>query len=910
MANQAVRRTVQLTLDAKQFEAGIRKLDKSLGGLQRSAQATTKAVKSMQTDFRSLVGVLATFQGAKHLIEYASELQNVRNMVRTVSDSEEGLVGTEKALLESANRSRVAYSAQAKLYARVARNTKDLGLNQDQLVTISERVSKALIVNGSSAQEAFGAVIQLSQAFASGKLQGEEFRSVAENAPQVLDVLAKSLGVARGQLKQMAADGKITSAALADALLNYGDQIEQSFGKTTPTIGQSLTILKNNFDAMVRSLEDSTGILQGTAELFKLLADNLNLVLGVLTTGGLLVAVTAVKTLGAAVAALVVNTGPVGWALAGIAVAAGALVTALLPLIEQTGSVSEAFKVLLYKVLASSLNIFAAMIRSIGSLVSALEAMARAVTNVVISLLQKVLTPFTASIRLILQAAQKLGAPVEDALGLLDKIETFQIKPDAVNRLDGMATGFEDLAKSAMEAAGGILLAHREADKPWGKSGSSPYSPNGGGTGPSAKEQAKQLKQLMQFISTNQSAADKLQEEIDKATAYLNNPAYAKFTQKLQAIIANDYAEKFRVENPDLVKYYEDVVNNISELKTNYSGAADGAALLYSEASKLYTTGNLKGLEDFAKSTDKLKDTYTGVTDRIKELRNEYVVTADTSKYLQDRLDALLSAGDAEGIKNFKKEFELLSPVLYSQAAVIEKVNAQLIALGKLYDAGKISADDFNYSAVKAAEAIQQNNDDVKDSFKELKSAIEGFGKDAAKAIVDFTITGKSSFSDMVTSMLADIAQLLIYKNVTQPAANALESIDWGSIIASFFGGGRASGGAVSAGKMYQVNERGPELLYSGGRTYLMAGQNGYVSPVGGSSTGSPTVNITLLNQTGQQVDGSAKASSGPNGLDLEITLYNRITSRMSRDIAKGGGPISTVLENRYGLNPAAGAKR
>ena len=90
-------------------------------------------------------------------------------------------------------------------------------------------------------------MLQLSQAFGSGRLAGDEFRSVSENMPILLDILAEKLGVARGELKEMAAEGLITSDVLKDALIDANEKLNESFEKSSVTIGQSMTVATNKF---------------------------------------------------------------------------------------------------------------------------------------------------------------------------------------------------------------------------------------------------------------------------------------------------------------------------------------------------------------------------------------------------------------------------------------------------------------------------------------------------------------------------------------------------------------------------------------------------------------------------------------------------------------------------------------
>ena len=117
-------------------------------------------------------------------------------------------------------------------------------------------MNKAFKVSGTGAQEATSAMYQLTQAMAAGKLQGDEFRSVMENAPMVAQAIAKYMNVSLGQLKELGAKGQITADIIKNALFNAGDEINEKF-KTLPLTWQDVWVQAKNF--AIRQLD---GVLQ------------------------------------------------------------------------------------------------------------------------------------------------------------------------------------------------------------------------------------------------------------------------------------------------------------------------------------------------------------------------------------------------------------------------------------------------------------------------------------------------------------------------------------------------------------------------------------------------------------------------------------------------------------------------
>lgn len=145
-------------------------------------------------------------------------------------------------------------------YARIANSVKDLGATQKEVATITETLSLALKVNGATAEEASSTLLQLSQAFGKGKLDGDEFRTAMEAAPNVMRELAKSMGVPFGALKDLAAQGQITSEVLIKA---FGDSTYlnslRTQAKEMQTIGGALTEVKNSAELLVLEFNKMTG---------------------------------------------------------------------------------------------------------------------------------------------------------------------------------------------------------------------------------------------------------------------------------------------------------------------------------------------------------------------------------------------------------------------------------------------------------------------------------------------------------------------------------------------------------------------------------------------------------------------------------------------------------------------------
>src|SRR3990167_3320133 len=171
--------------------------------------------------------------GAKQVLDMADAYTGLENRLRQGTSSEGELAAMMTKTGEIANGARMEWGAVGESFVRLTGATQNLGLSQGQVLNLTDNLSKTIQLSGATSSEAAAGMLQLSQAFASGRLQGDEFRSVSENLPIVMQMLSKELGVSRGELKKMASEGKITSDILAKTFLGGDAAIELAFGKTT-----------------------------------------------------------------------------------------------------------------------------------------------------------------------------------------------------------------------------------------------------------------------------------------------------------------------------------------------------------------------------------------------------------------------------------------------------------------------------------------------------------------------------------------------------------------------------------------------------------------------------------------------------------------------------------------------------
>lgn len=253
---------------------------------QRAGQASQTAGQQIAGYVKAAAGIAGVTLSASAILSAADAYVTLQNKLQNVTTSQAQVNKLTGELFELANKTRSGVEETATAFTRFDRSLKAMGKSQEDSLRLTETINKALIVSGATSTEASSALLQLSQGFNAGKLQGDEFRAVAENMPIVLDAVAKATNQPINKIKQLSSEGKITSEVLYNAFKLIQDQVDSTFAKTTPTIGQSLTVLKNNATQFFGELNKATGFTNGLSKAIIWLSENLKTVAVVLAGVG------------------------------------------------------------------------------------------------------------------------------------------------------------------------------------------------------------------------------------------------------------------------------------------------------------------------------------------------------------------------------------------------------------------------------------------------------------------------------------------------------------------------------------------------------------------------------------------------------------------------------------------------
>ena len=248
-------RFIKMGQDAKQASQGVDKLAQSTTKLGDSADYTSKllgGLKSMMAGYFSIAGL-------GHVLATADAMQTQNAQIKLVTQSTEQYIAVKERLFQIAQSTRQDIEATTTAYTNNARSLQQLGKNQAEILKFTESVSLAMAVGGKSAQEQASALVQLGQAMQSGVLQGDEFRSIAENAPILLDLVAKSLNKTRGEVKKLASDGKISAEVIYNAMAGASEELKTKYASMPVTMKQALTTVQNQYKRFVDDFMNGTG---------------------------------------------------------------------------------------------------------------------------------------------------------------------------------------------------------------------------------------------------------------------------------------------------------------------------------------------------------------------------------------------------------------------------------------------------------------------------------------------------------------------------------------------------------------------------------------------------------------------------------------------------------------------------
>ncbi|MDR0117454.1 tape measure protein [Acinetobacter baumannii] len=275
-----------IVIDAKNAERNARNLGNELDSIERKGDFASKSMDSLSVATRQLAGYMAGLVTVSAAINNMDTYTGLQNRLKLVTNNQVELNKATEDTFRIAQKTYSAWDSVLQVYQRFSDNAKTLNLTMNDTARLTETVSKAVAISGASASAADAALVQFGQALASGTLRGEELNSVMEQTPALAKAIAQGMGITVGELRSVAAEGKITSQEIVKALRNVEKDVDALFAKTDITIGQSLTLLNNEITKFVGESGKGSGAAQVLAGNIQTLAGNLDVLTSAMMVGG------------------------------------------------------------------------------------------------------------------------------------------------------------------------------------------------------------------------------------------------------------------------------------------------------------------------------------------------------------------------------------------------------------------------------------------------------------------------------------------------------------------------------------------------------------------------------------------------------------------------------------------------
>lgn len=270
MADDLERLVLLVEANTKQLQNQFKKVEQVVDGtFKRSARSAGRLDKAMLSATRAvkrLVGAYAALELGKGIIRSIDQFTRLENSLRVAGLEGEALSEKLDELFGAADRQVQPVDALVKLYSRLSMAQQDLGASTAEITQFTEDVAKALRVQGSSAAESRGALLQLSQALGGAVVRAEEFNSINEGARPILQAVAAGLNEAGGsvsRLRQLVIDGKVSSQDFFRAFQAGAPMLEEKLKGVDQTSGQAFTKLSNALVRLAGTFENASNIVDG-----------------------------------------------------------------------------------------------------------------------------------------------------------------------------------------------------------------------------------------------------------------------------------------------------------------------------------------------------------------------------------------------------------------------------------------------------------------------------------------------------------------------------------------------------------------------------------------------------------------------------------------------------------------------
>lgn len=852
----------EVTLDTSKMIEDQRRIREELKNTTNSFNSFSSKLSAVSIAVSALAAAMAAVKSA----QMADEMRMLAAKVEVAAGSFESGASAMASLVSMSRITQTSVAANAEVFTRLNQSMIQMGGTQADTLRMTELLGKAIRVSGASAVEAKAAMLQFGQAMGSGKLQGDELRSLMETAPYLMQKLAQGIGVPIGALKKLGEEGKLTADVVANAFTKAALQIEADFQKFPQTLAAVMAVMEDAAKRANEKLDElsgvsvaATGAAKGLGDVLDSLADQFG---AANTEAGSLGRNVAIK----------------GWA--------DTTRTAISYLVDGADVLWQTVSVLGRNVT----YVFSGIGREIGGIVAQFSAMdeaggvftsdGRAAWNAVGQAMrddaERASNDLAAAEKKILGRGKTLGEAMREAW----------------NVGAGGGRGFVNpqQAQSQLKAPKDTAAEKKAADE-------------------AKKITSKALAAQVYYdglVAENKTALEKIDAEEQKALTENqkrrnDDGANAAIYEKAKLEIRR----RFNYERLQLTRKTADELAAIEDRNMQASAEArilltdsveQKISLIREESIRKAEAGYKQGRLTFEESeTAKTSAIQKAIEDqRALQLNRQ-------STQLQTLQIKSTTSGGAQDQENYVQAKAAADMAAVEAARLLDLENSQIYADQKVAIEAKMHQD-IDAIRSNANQAALTSSSDIFGSLASIAKSGAGEQSGIFKAL--FAAQKAFSIAQSIVSIQTGIANAAALPFPANLGAMAGVAAATASIVSTISGtnisGGRQYGGPVSASNLYRINEKGaPEMFTAAnGNQYMMPTASGRVTAadqVGGGMS----VNIVVNN--------TAPGTTATASFDDQSRTVTIAVAEVAAQIRSNSGPVFSAMRAGTNIQPRMG---
>lgn len=591
--SQLAELTVQLELQSAAFQRGMEQATRSMQRVEQYGKRVDQSLKGLSQAFvdvaksaAAAVAAFASFESVKSIITTADKMKNLEASLTALTGSAEVASTSMSLIKQTAQEVGLPIFTVAEATQKLTIGLNDLGGKEGDIDKIVKSFAMLGRIGGTSLEDVKGALLQYSQAISSGRLGGDELRSIMERMPLVGKTIADALGVPVGKLKEMGAEGELTSDKVAKAMIDAAEKIEGKFKTLPATFEQSVSRMQNKASELYKALDKALNVSSVASSAFE-------------SIGGAIQNMTRfVSDFSAAwrsaspenrIAATSVAVGALAALFTGpLVTAIGAVGAAMLanPMLAAVGAISAAVLLLATNWDKVKIELSDGIPAAIAILEKAFYQAMRGIVQSAAKAAETVYSLWASYINAIVEGLNKIGEILPEKLGGGFKIQKLSsdIKffGDTISGFDQKIIDADVRSSEALQRRSDAYSKLKEAqDKIVGESGKiNPPAGAGGKGGSGVEDFAEQLQKLIDKLDPASKSAREAREAIDllneaMAQGMLTPERYAELLKKVGDNLGKDDGIKGKLDeildqmNSFTKQFVDGIVDAMFEGKLN-----------------------------------------------------------------------------------------------------------------------------------------------------------------------------------------------------------------------------------------------------------------------------------------------------------------------------------------------------